>query len=1005
MIAGTFVLAFASSAFAETEKNCTHFVIEAGPLTTALRVLSEQANVPILARSDQIAGLSTKAFAADDSIEFVLRKLLEPHGLSISKVGEGFAVIEAPITRAPPPTPPPRLRKPLPVVTDEPLWDKELRASPVIVTGYRSSHKAAARQKREATQILDGVSQDTITLLPDLTTSDIARRIPGLSSIPKNGTDTTRQIEGHQNVLIRGIDANYIQATIDDLPFASASAGNRAADLSLFPPTSIRRVDAIKTLNAADDPHGLSGRLNLQTQSAFDYSIPSWVLRASVGENSTAGNLLDDQGANLRVDTFATNRIGEQGSLGVSLAASYERFFSTSADRRPGAEDGSYLFYSSEPDNHQPVDDFHASTGFASPARSQRFLFESAQQRASALLKLEYKPNAETSMSLTGGIFREHEKETRHEHLVSVDADMPPIDQSDTSGIWTSGSIESGFVSQPARTTSAMLLGHLKHHFDDRSALAISGSISSAEVTEARNMSKFIRGMTPDGIVRLDSFAYTLGPGGTTLEFFDDEGANDPSTYASSYIREIEETTEQDLFHLRGSFEKPLGSNSNWTLEFGGALTFREQDFDLNYVEGDVFDVSACDKSDIRDCPLATFLRFVEDKRFGTSDPNVDFLLVNDSAVRGVWRDQGMPRTTDRTDSSLSSDYWLDERVSGAFSRLIYDDDRWRIEFGLRFDNTQSSVGYYLRDSRLPAEPDAAQYQPVTRNQSYQNLLPTLISRFELTDNIILRGGFSQTLGRPNIRDLTQGDSIGAPESGYVTIKRGNPDLRPLISNNFDASFEYYLGDRAGLLSAALFYKDVQDLIFTRRTIIENYALDEDMLTAEIIQPVNANQANLYGLELAANVQFEDLLPAPFSNFSFTSNVTWTESDFVYVNTDGATRDPGGWINQPNLIANAQLAYETERFGANIAYNYVGEYLSNILSEDGDLYDTYALSRSVTDLQIRLNVTENLTLIGEVENLTAEGLGFNRRFPTGDLIATRAQRGRVAWIGARLKFF
>ncbi|MFE6774466.1 TonB-dependent receptor domain-containing protein, partial [Streptomyces fimicarius] len=40
----------------------------------------------------------------------------------------------------------------------------------------------------------------------------------------------------------------------------------------------------------------------------------------------------------------------------------------------------------------------------------------------------------------------------------------------------------------------------------------------------------------------------------------------------------------------------------------------------------------------------------------------------------------------------------------------------------------------------------------------------------------------------------------------------GNPDLRPLISNNYDATVEYYFSPTASLTAAA-FYRDLDGFI------------------------------------------------------------------------------------------------------------------------------------------------------------------------------------------------
>lgn len=90
--------------------------------------------------------------------------------------------------------------------------------------------------------------------------------------------------------------------------------------------------------------------------------------------------------------------------------------------------------------------------------------------------------------------------------------------------------------------------------------------------------------------------------------------------------------------------------------------------------------------------------------------------------------------------------------------------------------------------------------------------------------------------------------------------------------------------------------------------------------------------------------------------------------------------------------------------GAPIAYSWVDEYLSNILSDSGDVFDMFAQPRGVIDLQARYDLNDSVTLLAEVQNLTEEGLEFERRFPIGDYAGTVADRGRVAWLGVNVEF-
>ena len=212
-----------------------------------------------------------------------------------------------------------------------------------------------------------------------------------------------RSQSASENIVIRGLAPDYNLSTFDGAPIATASESNRAANLSLFPPAIVGRVEAIKTISADMNPHGLSGQLNLITTSAFDRDEPFGNLRVSVGENSTAGKVVDDQGENIRATGLYATSFGSQDQFGFVAAGSFEKFYATTRAVRPGGESGTYYFYTDDPASNATVDSFADPNGFAAPRRNQIYLFENEQERASAVAKLEWRPSAATYASLFGG--------------------------------------------------------------------------------------------------------------------------------------------------------------------------------------------------------------------------------------------------------------------------------------------------------------------------------------------------------------------------------------------------------------------------------------------------------------------------------------------------------------------------------------------------------------------------------------------------------------------------
>ncbi|MFC6199402.1 TonB-dependent receptor [Ponticaulis profundi] len=883
-----------------------------------------------------------------------------------------------------------------------PNQDDQKTLDTVVVAGFRTANSAAIADKRDSDRITDGINQDTIGLLPDLSVADIARRIPGVTSVSSTGMATDRSISSAENIVIRGLSPSFNLATFDGAPIATASESERAANLSMFPPSIIGRVEAVKTLTADMNPHGLSGQLNLVTASAFDHDEAFGNFRFSMGDNSTAGKVVDDQGENIRASGLFGTTFGAQDQFGLVVSGSYEKFYSTTRDERPGGESQTYLFYTNDPTDNSRVDNFGESNGLPAPRRNQIFLFENEQERVSAVAKLEWRPSVDTKASVFAGWFKQDEQETRHEHLDIAEESIRPVNQTATTGEWLAGAIETGFSYQPEETTTTAITGRFEHNFNEDHAIDLTGSFSRAKVDVVKNMSKFLPPRSA-----ATAFSYDMSSGRPVLDFNNPDIANDPSIASISYIRERTQDIQQDLTYLDGAWKMNYeASDRGFGFKAGATYLNRDHSFDREYIQGSVYNTAGCAEADIQQCPVVTFDQYIEDNVFPTTDPDVNFYLIDDARLRADWIAQGKPLTTDRTDNSISSDYTIDETIYGLYAQGVYKADRFKVQAGLRYDTTEVDVDLYVRDQRLPSDPDSAQYRPEQRAYEYDFLLPSLIGTFEASDNLLLRAAYTRTIGRPNYEYLKRAESFGVPNDseGTISISRGNPDLKPLVSDNLDISAEYYFDNGGSLISLAGFHKDVEDLIYVLTTEIPDFEYEGQSYTATVNQPINASSASIYGLELGFRKDFANTLPAPFDGFVFDGNLTWIGSEFTYVNDAGVERDPGGWLNQPELLVNAQLSYEKGPFGAKVAYNYVDEYLSNILADAGDIYDVHAQPRGVLDVQARYQLTDRFTILGEVQNLTEEGMEFNRRFPSGDLLAGNVERGRVIWLGVNFQY-
>jgi TonB-dependent receptor len=195
----------------------------------------------------------------------------------------------------------------------------------------------------------------------------------------------------------------------------------------------------------------------------------------------------------------------------------------------------------------------------------------------------------------------------------------------------------------------------------------------------------------------------------------------------------------------------------------------------------------------------------------------------------------------------------------------------------------------------------------------------------------------------------------------------------------------------------------MKNLIFIQNVTDPNYQYDGQTYTARITTPMNAQSASLKGLELSARQDFRDLAPGFLGNFVASANATFIDGKQTVIQADESLRKVGGLEGQPKFLANATLSYETSAFGASVAYSYVGDYLKSI-NENAAIFDIHSKHRGELSAQARFKLVDGMTIIVEGQNLTKSNIEYYRKMPTGRLLAERAQKGRVLWLGVNGRF-
>jgi TonB-dependent receptor len=107
--------------------------------------------------------------------------------------------------------------------------------------------------------------------------------------------------------------------------------------------------------------------------------------------------------------------------------------------------------------------------------------------------------------------------------------------------------------------------------------------------------------------------------------------------------------------------------------------------------------------------------------------------------------------------------------------------------------------------------------QAVTGSGKYHNFLPSVDFNLNFTSNLIGRLSYSRTIARPSYGNMFASTSASQPNDatavgGVAGGSTGNPGLKPLASDNFDASLEWYFKP-GSYVSAGGFYKIVKNFI------------------------------------------------------------------------------------------------------------------------------------------------------------------------------------------------
>lgn len=911
LLLGAPALATPALALSVQQDETTRYSVAAGSMSDALANVARQAGLQLIANPADLSGLRSDGFDGDSTARTAIEAVIGGAPLTATFNGDTVIIRAGQAARQTAPAP---------------LSQPQQPTETIIVQGFRSSFASSIETKRNADQVLDAITAEDIGQFPDQNIAEAVQRITGVQITRNNG-------EG-ESVAVRGLSPTFTRVEVNgrttSVTIDSANP-ERQSVLSVFNSDLYNSIEVIKSPTAADVEGGVGGIVRLNTPRPLDIGERTFGFDLAY----TDADLRDE--AEPAVSVFYSDLTADE-RFGVLLAGTWEE-----RDRR--------------------IDKVQSTNGWSElgdAAFAERHRFEQRQGTAPKLnmnLNLQFQPN--DNLEVFADLLYTSEEREEDRSRLQIDWTRGKTDPTDLV-VNDNGSIIAGTFAAPrvefrsfTRQADIVTQGLTTGFNWDRNRWHVQGEISITESEEdfvEYRADARIDDKNGFGTYSLeDNVLYPVATAGPlTLEL------GDIDFRRIQLQRRIIGLEESDA-ELDVEYDLGAGSGMFTSIEFGARIASSEFDRRQGAIAGDTSGLTYADG-----------LPFVIDGSYGhgqtpsgfvTEWPSVDPVPLyedNPSNEPFSFNDENLWTITEDTVAVYGmANYTVENSALNMRGNVGVRVVETSFEGSGRVDIDTATEEILLDDDR-------------TLDRSYTDILPSfnlLVSPTANTD-LQFRFAISRALSRPTINEINPGLDINSED---FDGERGNPELDPFEAWQYDAGVEYYFGETGeGLISAALFYKDVENFI-APISINEDYDFGNGTAgTYEIDTFINGGEATIQGLEVGIQTPFS-FLPGFWSNFGGLVNYTYTDSEFTDAFGNTFTF-PGASEHAYNIVG----YYEQGGFSTRLAYNFRDDFLL-VQSSQGDGQNAeYTADQGRLDFAMRYRFENGLNLSFDALNLTEE---------------------------------
>ena len=887
----------------------------------------------------------------------------------------------------------------------------------VVVTGFRASLNKALEDKRQAAGAIDSIRSEDIAKFPDSNLAESAQRIPGVS--------ISRDAGEGRNLSVRGLGPQFTRVRINGMEAMSTTGGtdssgganrNRQFDFNVFASELFSSITARKTSSAEVDEGSLGATVDLRAARPFDFNEFTMVGGLKFAYNDL-GEDVDPRATFLVSNTFG------DGHFGVLFSAAYaERNLieegSSTVRWDTGSSVGGFSGASA------PTGATMAQVNAAFHPRIPRYgRLTHEQDRLGLTTSFQWQPNDANlvSLDLLYSDFNAKRDENFLEgfsfsrtlqqggkpqtivRAAEIDANGTMVyglfDDVDFRSESRHDELETIFYSTTLsashelsdRWTLSELVGYSRSDFNNpiQTTITLDRSNSDGYSWDFRNSSRLPAFDYNVDVANANNWIFGTFPGG------------------SSEIR-IRPQGVDNTFQV-GKIDLKFAASENLSVKFG--LDYKK----FNFVSWEQRRTTETLVPVLAPGSLPGMTTLLTGYGSGLNIPAgtpTSWVIPNLNAfveAFDIYSNTGMFTLGDINNTAArGNNRSVEEQDNGAYLQADFKMD-WGIpvrgDIGVRYVKTeQTSVGY------VPA----VILTKATAEHDYSDVLPSLNLVGELTPDLLLRFGAAKVMTRPALGQVTPGGAINL--SGNLSVTTGNPLLDATRAKTYDLGLEWYFQE-GGLLSGAVFYKDIDSFI---QTVVETVPFGDSGLPLSLLdntpfdattpfafsRPINTEGGPLKGYEINYQQQFK-FLPGFWSNFGALLNYTWVDSKIDYV-TSPALNAPtveNDLLNLSKNAWNATLYYEANGLSIRTSASYRDRYLTAVPAANAPtIQDAEGTNETLfVDFSASYAFNEHMTVSLEALNLTDE---FNDQFidTTSDRVVVDTHTGRQVFLGARYKF-